>query len=164
MSVCDYLFKSPAIKSKQQFINRLKIKVMKKLAIVFAMVLGSIGLVSAQSRSSYSSFSNAPDVSSSIFSTPKVTNYNTTYKSQDSYLSNQSYRTPTTYTTVNTTRTSLGNNNYLSGTDVFSNGSRRSSSRTTSIDFGQTRMTTTQYFDGNGNVKKSRTRTNNYGW
>ena len=140
---------------------------MKKSAFVLAMVLGTINLVSAQtlqSLTSHSSFSSGAGVSSSLFTTAKVSNYNTTFKSAENYLSNQSYQTKDNLTTVNTMRTSLGNNNYLSGTDVFSNGSRRSSSRTTSINFGSSRMTTTQYFDGNGNVKRSRTRSTNLGW
>lgn len=137
---------------------------MKKLVIILAVVLGTIGMAAAQPRPSYSSFSSLPGVSSSVYSTPNVTNYNTTYKSSGSYLNNQTYITPSSYTTVNTTRTSFGNNNYISGTDVFSNGSRRSSSRTSSIDFGGSRMTTTNYYDNSGNIKSSRTRTKNYGW
>lgn len=138
---------------------------MKKLVIVLAVVLSSFSMASAQSRASRSAFSNPYGVSSSTYSTPKVTNYNTMYNSGlGSSLTNQTYRTPKSYTTVSTTRTSLGNNNYMSGTDVFSNGSRRSSSRTTSIDFGSSRMTTTNYYDNSGNIKSSRTRTKNYGW
>ena len=134
---------------------------MKNLVIILAVVLGSIGMASAQSKSIYTGLSQ---VNSSLYSTPKVTNYNTTYKSNDSYLSNQTYSTPRRSTTVNTTRTSLGNNNYMSGTDVYSNGTHRSSSRTTTIDFGGSRMTTTNYYDNSGNVKKSRTRTTGYNW
>lgn len=137
---------------------------MKKLVIILAVVLGSISFVSAQSRSSRSAFSDSYGVSSSTYSTPKYTNYNTTYKSADSYLTSQTYSTPKSYTTVNTTRTSFGNNSYMSGTDVFSNGTRRSSSRTSSFDYGGSRMTTTNYYDNSGNIKSSRTRVKNYGW
>ncbi|MDP1621229.1 MAG: hypothetical protein Q8M08_02710 [Bacteroidales bacterium] len=137
---------------------------MKKLTIVLAVVLSSIGMVSAQSRSSYSNFSNAPGVSSSVYSTSMVTNHNTTYKSAGNYLSNQTYRTPSSYTTVKTTRTSMGNNSYISGTDVYSNGTRRSSSRTTSLDLGGYKMTTTHQYDNSGNIKSSRTRTKKLNW
>ena len=160
----DYLFELKKINSKQPNNKPLKTQIMKKLTIILAVVLSSIGMVSAQSRSGYSKFSNAPGVSSSVYSTPKVTNYNTTFKSAESYLSNQTYRTPSSYTTVNTARTSMGNNSYMSATDVSSNGTFRSSSRTTSIDLGGFRMTTTQQYDNSGNIKSSRTRTNNIGW
>jgi len=138
---------------------------MKKSVIILAAVLGAISVATAQTRSSHSSFSTSPGVSSSIYSTPKVANYNTTYNSGlGSSMTNQTYSTPSSYTTVNTSRTSLGNNSYMSGTDVFSNGSRRSSSRTTSIDLGGYRMTTTNYYDNSGNIKSSRTRSKNNGW
>lgn len=160
----DYLFTSETINYKQTINNHLKTQIMKKLTILLAVVLSSIGMVSAQSRSSYYKFSNTPGVSSSVYSTPKVTNYNTTYKSADNYQVNQTYRTPSSYTTVNTIRTSMGNNNYMSGTSVYSNGTYRSSSRTSSIDLGGYRMTTTQQYDNSGNIKSSRTRTKNTGW
>lgn len=137
---------------------------MKKLVIVLAAILVSVSMATAQSGTSYSLSSSIPGVSSSIYSTPKVSNYNTTYKSVSSYLTNQTYQTPNSYTTVNTTRTSLSNNSYISGTDVFSNGSLRSSSITTSIDFGGSKMTTTNIFDKNGNLKSSRIKNKIIGW
>ena len=153
------------LRVNKQFNNHLKISIMKKSIIIFAVVLSAISMLSAQSRSSHPAFPNSYGSSSSIYSTPKVTNYNTTYNSGfGSSMTNQTYSTPKSYTTVNTTRTSLGNNNSMSSTDVFSNGSRRSSSRTTSIDFGGSRMTTTNYYDNSGKIKSSRTRTKNYGW
>ena len=137
---------------------------MKKLVIVLAAILVSVSMATAQSGTSYSLSSSIPGVSSSIYSTPKVSNYNTTCKSVSSYLTNQTYQTPNSYTTVNTTRTSLSNNSYISGTDVFSNGSLRSSSITTSIDFGGSKMTTTNIFDKNGNLKSSRIKNKIIGW
>jgi hypothetical protein len=138
---------------------------MKKLVFVIVAVLGSMGMASAQSDFWNCRKSAVSQVSTTVYSTPKTVNYNTTYKSGfDSYQSNQTYKTGTRSTTVNTTRTYMGGNNYMSGTDVFSNGSKRSSSRTTSIDFGGSRMTTTNYFDCNGNIKSRRTKTTYKNW
>jgi hypothetical protein len=135
---------------------------MKKSLIILAVVLASFGIASAQYKSI---FTDIPQVKTSVYSTPRVTNYNSTYNSGfGSSLTKQTYKTPSSYTTVSTTRTSFGDNNYMSGTDVFSNGSRRSSSRTSSIDFGGSRMTTTTYYDSFGNVKSRRIRTKSSGW
>lgn len=137
---------------------------MKKLVIILAVVLATINLASAQSSTSFTKISDSYGVSYSTYSTPKYTNYNTTCKSVNSYLTSQFYSTPKSYTTVSTMRTSYGNCGYISGTDVFSNGSMRSSSRTTSINFGGSRMTTTNFYDSYGKIRSSRTRIKNYTW
>lgn len=138
---------------------------MKKVVLIIAIVLVSIVMASAQSDFWKQTKLSVPQISTTTYSNPRTINYNTTFKSgYNNYQSKQIYNSGTRSTTVNTTRTYLGGNSYISGTDVFSNGSKRSSSRTTSIDFGNARMTTTNYYDNNGNFKSSKTKTYYKGW
>jgi hypothetical protein len=138
---------------------------MKKLVIVFAVVLSTIFMASAQTSYSSSSFSNAPHIKTSTYSTPTYSNYNSSISSgRGNYSVTQSYHTPGRVTTVNTTSSGFMNGNTISGTSVNSNGSFKSSSRTSTINFGNTQMKTTQYFDSNGNIKSSRTSSKVNGW
>jgi hypothetical protein len=124
--------------------SQSKFKIMKKLILTFAIAL--IGIISTINAQSYSS---------SIYSTPKYSNYNTTIRTSPStYSSYQNYHTYTgKSTSVLTNRNYYSSGSYTSATTVYRNNTLRSYSNTSSFSTGNMRMTTTNRYDGKGNYK-----------